>query len=101
MKDKKILYKGAAYAYASPPPHSLFKILNAPPESFSMDADASASDKSHLMIVDAYEKGGEGLWAGSGMGVVSGFIGSNGARVAFTGGVEMFSDKFIKGKTTT
>ena len=53
------------------------------------------------MIVDSYEKGGDGLWAGSGMGVVSGFIATNGARVAFTGGVEMFSDKFVKGKTAS
>jgi len=101
VTNGKILYKGAAFAYATPPPHSLFKILNAPPESFSVDSDASNTDKSHLMIIDSYEKGGEGLWAGSGMGVVSGFIANNGARVSFTGGVEMFSDKFVKGKTAS
>lgn len=49
------------------------------------------------MIVDAFDKGGEGLWAGSGMGVVSGFIANGGARVAFTGGVEMFHEDFVKG----
>jgi len=50
------------------------------------------------MIVDGFEKGGEGLWAGSGMGVVSGFIANGGARVAFTGGVDMFTEEFMNGK---
>jgi oligosaccharyltransferase complex subunit beta len=98
-KGKKILYKGASHAYSSPPPHSLFKILSAPIESFSIDSDSSSTDKSHMMIVDGYEKGGEGLWAGSGMGIVSGFVANGGARVAFTGGVEMFGEEFVNGKS--
>lgn len=94
-KGGKILYKGAAHAYTSPPPHSLYKILSAPSTSFSVDSDALASDKSHVMIVDTFEKGGEGLWAGSGMGVVSGFISNGGARIGVVGGVEVFSDGFV------
>lgn len=44
--------------------------------------------------MDSYEKGGEGLWAGSSMGVVSGFVAKNGARVLYVGGVEVFGDGF-------
>jgi oligosaccharyltransferase complex subunit beta len=48
------------------------------------------------MLVETFEKGGEGLWAGSGMGVVSGFVAANGARVVFADGVEMFEEEFVK-----
>ncbi|SJL04776.1 uncharacterized protein ARMOST_08146 [Armillaria ostoyae] len=64
-------------------------ILNAPEESFAADSD-SATDT----FADAAEKGGEGLWAGSQLGVVSGFQVLNGARVAWVDGVDLFSDKF-------
>ncbi|PBK62845.1 hypothetical protein ARMSODRAFT_554629 [Armillaria solidipes] len=64
-------------------------ILNAPEESFAADSD-SATDT----FADAAEKGGEGLWAGSWLCVVSGFQVLNGARVACVGGVDLFSDKF-------
>ena len=40
------------------------------------------------------EKGGEGLWAGSKMGVVTGFQALGNARVTWVGGVKVFSDEF-------
>jgi len=47
-------------------------------------------------LVDAIEKGGEGLWAGSELGVVTGFQARSGARVTWAGGVDVFSDAFAK-----
>ena len=47
-------------------------------------------------MADAADKGGEGLWAGSSMSVVSGFQTKDGGRVAWVGGVELFSDAFAK-----
>jgi len=46
-------------------------------------------------LVDAAEKAGEGLWAGSQMSVVTGFQARGGARATWVGGVELFSDTFI------
>jgi len=47
-------------------------------------------------VVDAAEKGGEGLWAGSSMAVVSGFQTRDGARVAWVGSLELFSNAFAR-----
>lgn len=47
-------------------------------------------------VVEAADKGGEGLWTGSKMSVVSGFQAIYGARVAFVGGVKLFSDEYAK-----
>jgi oligosaccharyltransferase complex subunit beta len=46
--------------------------------------------------VDAAEKGGEGLWAGSQLGVVTGFQATSSARVVWAGGVELFGDEFAQ-----
>ena len=71
----------------------LFPILNAPIESVATDTE---SDKSgHEVLVDAAEKGGEGLWAGASLGLVTGFQARTGARVTWAGGVSVFSDEFI------
>ena len=67
----KIIYKGISMAYTPNP--ALFPILNAPAESYATDNDGS-TDKGADAIAASAEKGGEGLWAGSSMGVVSGFV---------------------------
>jgi oligosaccharyltransferase complex subunit beta len=71
----------------------LIPILSAPAESFAAD---SASDSGAEAVVDASEKGGEGLWAGSSLKLVTGFQARSGARATWVGGVEMFSDAFAK-----
>ncbi|KAH9935816.1 dolichyl-diphosphooligosaccharide-protein glycosyltransferase [Amylocystis lapponica] len=71
----------------------LVPILNAPPESFAADSDRDSGCEA---IVDASEKGGEGLWAGSQLGLVAGFQTLGGARATWAGGVELFSDDFAK-----
>ncbi len=68
-------------------------ILKAPEESFAADSD---SDSGADALVDAADKGGEGLWAGSSMGVVTGFQAHGGARALWVGGVDVFSDEFAK-----
>lgn len=86
-----ILFEGQAHMLGDNP--LLFPILNAPAESFSTDG---TEDRRADAVVEAADKGGEGLWAGSKMSVVSGFQATNGARVAFVGGVKLFSDEFAK-----
>jgi oligosaccharyltransferase complex subunit beta len=44
-------------------------------------------------IVDAADRGGEGLWAGSQLSVVTGFQTLNGGRVIWVSGVDMYSDE--------
>jgi oligosaccharyltransferase complex subunit beta len=67
-------------------------ILNAPAYAFASEVDGGSADS----LVDAVEKGGEGLWAGSRMGVVTGFQATTGARVVWAGGAELFSDEYAK-----
>jgi oligosaccharyltransferase complex subunit beta len=71
----------------------LVPILTAPVESFAAD---SSSDSGAEAVVDASEKGGEGLWAGSSLSVVTGFQARGGGRVTWVGGVDMFTDSFAK-----
>jgi oligosaccharyltransferase complex subunit beta len=72
----------------------LIPILRAPAESFAAD---STSDSGAEAIVDASDKGGEGLWAGSSLSVVTGFQTSQGGgRVTWVGGVDMFTDAYAK-----
>lgn len=71
----------------------LFPILHAPAESFASD---SSEDTGADTLVDAAEKGGEGLWAGSSLAVVSGFQTRDGSRATWVGGVELFSNAFAK-----
>lgn len=86
-----VVFEGQAHLLGDNP--LLFPILNAPAESFSTDA---LEDRSADVLVEAADKGGEGLWAGSKMGLVTGFQATNGARVAFVGGVKVLSDEFAK-----
>jgi oligosaccharyltransferase complex subunit beta len=89
-----ILSKGLSPVWFSGIPLSLgsnpllFPILHAPAQSFASEVDGGSADT----IVDAAERGGEGLWAGSQLSVVSGFQTLNGARVTWVGGVDIFSD---------
>src|ERR1700733_6435817 len=67
----------------------LVPILRAPAESFATDTE---SDKGADALVDAAEKGGEGLWAGAGLHVVAGFQARGGGRVVLGGGVRFFPE---------
>ncbi|KAJ6581354.1 oligosaccharyl transferase beta subunit [Mycena capillaripes] len=84
-----VWFSGVPFALGNNP--LLVPILNAPAESFAADSEGGAD-----VLVDASEKGGEGLWAGSQLGVVAGFQALGGARVTWVGGVDVFSDKFAK-----
>ena len=86
-----IWFSGIPFALGSNP--LLFPILHAPAESFAAD---STEDSGADALVDAADKGGEGLWAGSSMAIVSGFQTTNGARATWVGGVELFSDAFAR-----
>jgi oligosaccharyltransferase complex subunit beta len=86
-----IWFSGIPHALGNNP--QLFPILHAPAESFAAD---STEDSNADALVDAADKGGEGLWAGSSMAVVSGFQTKDGARVAWVGGLELFSDAFAR-----
>lgn len=70
----------------------LVPILHAPAQSFAAEIDGGSADS----IVDATYRGGEGLWAGSQLSVVTGFQTLEGARVTWVGGVDIFSDKLAK-----
>ena len=70
----------------------LVPILHAPAQSFASEVDGGSADA----IVDAAERGGEGLWAGSQLSVVTGFQALNGARVTWVGGVDIFSDELAQ-----
>ncbi|KAF8894805.1 oligosaccharyl transferase beta subunit [Infundibulicybe gibba] len=86
-----VWFSGTPHALGNNP--LLVPILRAPPESFAAD---SAGDSGATALVDSAEKGGEGLWAGSQMGLATGFQAHGGARVAWIGGVDIFSDKFAQ-----
>jgi oligosaccharyltransferase complex subunit beta len=88
-KMSPVWFSGVPHALGNNP--LLVPILNAPPESFAADSEGGAD-----ALVDATEKGGEGLWAGSQLSVATGFQAVGGARVTWVGGVDMFSDKFAE-----
>jgi oligosaccharyltransferase complex subunit beta len=94
----KILSKGLPPVWFSGIPLSLgdnpllVPILRAPAQSFAAEVDGGSADA----IVDAADRGGEGLWAGSQLSVVTGFQALNGARVTWVGGVDIFSDKLAQ-----
>lgn len=71
----------------------LLPILRAPAESFASDATVDSGAES---VLEAAERGGEGLWAGSPLSLITGFQTRNGARATWIGGVELFSDYFVK-----
>ncbi|KAL0947621.1 hypothetical protein HGRIS_013710 [Hohenbuehelia grisea] len=86
-----VWFSGASHALGNNP--RLVPILRAPAESFAAD---STDDSGSIAVADAAEKGGEGLWAGSQMGLVTGFQVVGGARATWVGGVSVFSDEFAK-----
>jgi len=96
--DNMILTPDLPPVWFSGVPHSLgnspllVPILRAPAESFASEVDGGTADA----LVDAAERGGEGLWAGANLGLVTGFQTLNGARVAWVGGVDMFNDEYAQ-----
>lgn len=89
-----VWFSGVPHALSNNP--LLVPILRAPSESFAAELINDNADA----LVDAAEKGGEGLWAGSQLSLVTGFQTLDGARVTFVGGVEVFSDKFANKEIT-
>ena len=89
-----VWFSGIPFAHGNNP--LLVPILHAPIESFASDTD---SDSGAEVLFDAAERGGEGLWAGSTLGVVTGFqTRDSSARVTWVGGVELFSDSYVNKK---
>lgn len=84
-----VWFAGIPFALGNNP--QLVPILNAPAESFAADAESGPS-----ALVEATNKGGEGLWAGSQIAVAAGFQVTGGARATWVGGPELFSDNFAK-----
>lgn len=89
-----VWFSGVPFA-SNTNPH-VVPILNAPPQSFAADSD---SDSGADALVDAANKGGEGLWAGSSLGLVAGFQTLAGGRATWVGGVELFSDEYAQKPT--
>ncbi|KAG1725005.1 uncharacterized protein EDB91DRAFT_117660 [Suillus paluster] len=98
-----ILILGTLLVWLSGVPHALgstpmlvpilrtLPIFRKPAESFAAD---STDDSGADAVVDANEKGGEALWAGSRMGPVTGF--QTNSCVVFAGGIQLFSDKYAR-----
>jgi oligosaccharyltransferase complex subunit beta len=87
-----IWFSGVPFTLGNNP--LVFPILKAPEESFAADSEGIAADA----LADAADKGGEGLWAGSQLAIAAGFQTLGNARVAWVGGVELFSDEFARRK---
>lgn len=92
--DLPVWFSGIPAALGNNP--LLFPILRAPAESFASDTTADSGADS---VLEAADRGGEGLWAGSALSLVTGFQTRNGARATWVGGVELFSDNFAKKNT--
>lgn len=86
-----VWFSGTPFAFGNNP--LLVPILNASPESFAADSDR---DSGADAVYDAAEKGGEGFWAGSSLGLVAGFQTLGGARATWVGGIELFSDEYAE-----
>jgi hypothetical protein len=87
-----VWFSGIPFAHLNNP--LLVPILHAPAESFASDTD---SDSGAEVLFEAAERGGEGLWAGGSLGIVTGFqTRDNSARVTWVGGIELFSDAYAK-----
>ncbi len=86
-----VWFSGIPFAHGNNP--LLVPILHAPPESFASNTD---TDSGADVLFDAAERASEGLWAGSAMGIVTGFqTRDDGARVTWVGGLELFSDAYV------
>ena len=86
-----VWFSGIPFAQGNNP--LLVPILRAPAESFASDTD---SDSGAEVLFDTAERDGEGFWAGSSLGVVTGFqTRDNSARVTWVGGIELFSDAYV------
>ncbi|EJF62711.1 dolichyl-diphosphooligosaccharide-protein glycosyltransferase [Dichomitus squalens LYAD-421 SS1] len=85
-----VWFSGVPQALGNSP--MLVPLLQAPPQAFASDAD---SDNGADALVEAAEKSGEGLWAGSSLSLVTGFQALSNARATWVGGVEIFSDEYI------
>jgi len=84
-----VWFSGIPFAHGNNP--LLIPILHAPSESFASDTD---SDGGADVVFDNADRGGEGLWAGSSLGIVTGFQTRDNARVTWVGGIELFSDDY-------
>ncbi|TFY60242.1 hypothetical protein EVJ58_g5275 [Rhodofomes roseus] len=89
-----VWFSGVPFAFNSNP--HIVPILSAPPQSFAADSDA---DSGADAVVEAADKGGEGLWAGSSLGLVAGFQTLGGGRATWVGGVDLFSDEYAQKPT--
>ncbi|KAH9926096.1 dolichyl-diphosphooligosaccharide-protein glycosyltransferase [Fomitopsis serialis] len=89
-----VWFSGVPFAFNSNP--HIVPILNAPAQSFAADSDADSGAEA---IVEAADKGGEGLWAGNSLGLVAGFQTLGGGRATWVGGVDLFSDEFAQKPT--
>ncbi|TBU26101.1 dolichyl-diphosphooligosaccharide-protein glycosyltransferase [Dichomitus squalens] len=85
-----VWFSGVPQALGNSP--MLVPLLQAPPQAFASDAD---SDSGADALVEAAEKSGEGLWAGSSLSLVTGFQALSNARATWVGGIEIFSDEYI------
>ncbi|KAG9318109.1 Dolichyl-diphosphooligosaccharide--protein glycosyltransferase subunit WBP1 [Chiua virens] len=86
-----VWFSGVPHALGNSP--YLIPILRAPATSFAAD---SFDDAGAAAILDAAEKNGEGLWAGSQLGLVTGFQTIKNSRVVFAGSVDLFSDAYAR-----
>lgn len=85
-----VWFSGVPQALGSNP--LLVPILRAPPQSFASEIDGGSADA----LVEAAEKGGEGLWAGSQLSLVTGFQTLTGSRITWVGGVSLFNDELAQ-----
>ncbi|KIJ94542.1 hypothetical protein K443DRAFT_110260 [Laccaria amethystina LaAM-08-1] len=85
-----VWFSGVPQALGSNP--HLVPILRAPPQSFASEIDGGSADA----LVEAAEKGGEGLWAGSQLSLVTGFQTLTGSRITWVGGVSLFNDELAQ-----
>ena len=88
-QGRDVLFAGTPFALGPSP--QLVPILRAPAQSFATD---TTRDSEADVLVDAAERGGEGLWAGAHPAVLAGFQTRAGGRVVWAGGIEMFGDAF-------
>lgn len=86
-----VWFSGAPHALGNSP--YLVPILRASATSFAAD---STDDVGASAILEAAEKIGEGLWAGSHLGLVTGFQTTQNSRVVFAGSIDLFSDAYAR-----